>query len=257
MKPPAFRRRHRQAFHVTIAAFPSFEKDLDAVELLTQLIDLARYLLDVFLHLDTHLNEMAIYFGPWLYLILFLIIFAETGLVVTPFLPGDSLLFAVGALAAIDGSPLNVHLIGALLYVAAVGGDATNYAIGCRIGPRVFTAESSRLLNRQYLLKAQAFYEKHGGKTIIIARFIPIVRTFAPFVAGIGRMRYPRFATFNLVGAALWIPPFLYAGYWLGNVPAVKRNFHIIIVVIVLISVMPAVLEYLKARRAALKQAPS
>lgn len=227
------------------------------MDIVTQLIDFVRQAIDIFLHLDTHLNDLAIAVGPWLYLVLFLIIFAETGLVVTPFLPGDSLLFAVGALAAIEGSPLNVHLIGALLYVAAVLGDATNYAIGNRIGPRVFTAEKSWLLNRKHLLHAQAFYEKHGGKTIIIARFVPIVRTFAPFVAGIGKMAYPRFASFNLIGAALWIPPFLYGGYWLGNIPAVKRNFHIIVVAIIIISVMPAVFEFLKARRQASKLAAS
>lgn len=205
--------------------------------------------IDVFLHVDKHLNDLAIAFGPWLYAILFVIIFAETGLVVTPFLPGDSLLFAVGALAAIEGSPINVHLVGAIMYVAAVLGDAVNYAIGHHLGPRVFSAEQSWLLNRKHLLTAQAFYSKHGGKTIIIARFIPIVRTFAPFVAGIGRMSYPRFASFNFIGAALWIPPFLYGGYLLGNIPVVSRNFHIIIVLIIIISVMPAVIEFLRARR--------
>ena len=223
------------------------------MDILNQLIELAQQTIGIFLNLDTHLNQLAIAVGPWLYVILFLIIFAETGLVITPFLPGDSLLFAVGALAAIEGSPLNVHLVGALLFVAAVLGDATNYAIGARVGPRVFKTEQSRLLNRKHLLHAQAFYEKHGGKTIIIARFIPIVRTFAPFVAGIGRMTYSRFASFNLIGAALWIPPFLYGGYWLGNIPAVKRNFHVIIVAIIIISVMPAVIEFIRARREASK----
>ena len=223
------------------------------MDILNQLIELVRQTIGVFLNLDTHLNQLAIAVGPWLYVILFLIIFAETGLVITPFLPGDSLLFAVGALAAIEGSPLNVHLVGALLFVAAVLGDATNYAIGARVGPRVFKTEQSRLLNRKHLLHAQAFYEKHGCKTIIIARFIPIVRTFAPFVAGIGRMTYSRFASFNLIGAALWIPPFLYGGYWLGNIPAVKRNFHVIIVAIIIISVMPAVIEFIRARREASK----
>src|SRR5262245_21813933 len=192
-------------------------------------MDLSK-VVDVFLHLDRHLNEWAADLGPWTYVVLFLIIFAETGLVVTPFLPGDSLLFAVGALAALDGSPLNVHLVALMLFVAAVLGDASNYAIGHRVGPQVFHSEGSRLLNKEHLLKAQAFYEKHGGKTIIIARFIPIIRTFAPFVAGIGRMTYARFASFNLVGALLWVPPFLYAGYFLGNIPAVKSRFHIIIV---------------------------
>lgn len=215
-----------------------------------QLIQFVLSFVDLFLHLDQHLNELVTQVGPWLYLIVFLIVFAETGLVVTPFLPGDSLLFALGALAALEGSPLNVNALALLLFIAAVLGDATNYAIGYRVGPKIFNKESSRLLNRDHLLKAQRFYEKHGGKTIIIARFIPIIRTFAPFVAGIGKMAYSRFATYNFVGAFLWVVPFLFGGYFLGNLPAVKKNFHIIIVAIVVISVMPAVIEFIKARKA-------
>ena len=206
-------------------------------------------IIDLFLHLDQHLNELVTQVGPWLYLIVFVIIFAETGLVVTPFLPGDSLLFALGALAALEGSPLDIYVLAMLLFIAAVLGDATNYAIGYRLGPKIFKTQNSRLLNRDHLLKAQRFYEKHGGKTIIIARFIPIIRTFAPFVAGIGKMSYGRFATYNFVGAFLWVVPFLFGGYFLGNLPAVKKNFHMIIVAIVVISVLPAVIEFIRARR--------
>ncbi len=214
-----------------------------------QMIQWVMQFVDLFLHLDRHLNELVILVGPWLYLIVFLIIFCETGLVVMPFLPGDSLLFALGALAAIDGSPLNVGVLAVLLFIAAVLGDATNYAIGYRLGPKVFKTETSRFLNRDHLLKAQHFYEKHGGKTIIIARFIPIIRTFAPFVAGIGKMSYQRFASYNIVGAFCWVVPFLLGGYFLGNLPAIKSNFHIVIVVIIILSVMPAVYEFWKARQ--------
>jgi membrane-associated protein len=212
-------------------------------------MELLQQAIDIFLHLDAHLNDLAGSMGGWLYLLLFLIIFCETGLVVTPFLPGDSLLFAVGALAAIDGSPLHLPVILLLLMAAGVGGDAVNYAIGYRVGPKVFTSETSRLLNREHLLRTQRFYEKYGGKTIILARFMPIIRTFAPFVAGIGQMRYPRFATFNVVGGVVWVASFTLAGYFFGNVPVVKRNFHFVIVAIIIISVMPPVLELLRARR--------
>lgn len=210
---------------------------------------------DLFLHLDRHLNELVIMVGPWLYLIVFLIIFCETGLVVMPFLPGDSLLFALGALAAIDGSPLHVGVLAGLLFVAAVLGDATNYSIGYRVGPKIFKAEKSIFLNRDHLVKAHQFYEKHGGKTIIIARFIPIIRTFAPFVAGIGKMSYRQFGMYNIIGAFFWVVPFLLGGYFLGNLPAVKSNFHIIIVAIIILSVMPAVVEFVRARRGSPKAA--
>ncbi|HSP98914.1 MAG TPA: DedA family protein [Candidatus Dormibacteraeota bacterium] len=212
-------------------------------------MELIHYLVDVFLHLDTHLNDLAVSLGPLLYALLFLIIFAETGLVVTPFLPGDSLLFAIGALAAIDGSPIHVGFAVVLLASAAVLGDAVNYGIGYRIGPRVFTSETSRLLNKEHLVRTQRFYERYGGKTIILARFMPIVRTFAPFVAGIGRMRYAHFAAYNVVGGAVWVAAFTLAGYFFGNVPVVKRNFHFVIVAIIVISVIPPVLEFLRARR--------
>jgi membrane-associated protein len=205
--------------------------------------------IDIFLHLDKHLNEWAGTMGGWLYGLLFLIIFCETGLVVTPFLPGDSLLFAVGALCATDGSPISLPMVIGLLFVAAVAGDAVNYQIGKRIGPAAFSSETSKLLNKKHLLRTQAFYEKHGGKTIIIARFMPIIRTFAPFVAGVGTMSYRRFFVFNVVGAAAWVGSFSLLGYFFGNVPAVKRNFTFVIGAIVVISVLPGVIEFLRSRR--------
>lgn len=212
-------------------------------------MELIQHALDIFLHLDTHLNDLAAALGPWLYIVLFLIIFAETGLVVTPFLPGDSLLFAIGALAAIDGSPIHVWSAILLLCIAAILGDGVNYAIGYRVGPKVFTSETSRLLNKEHLNRTQRFYEKYGGKTIILARFMPIVRTFAPFVAGIGKMRYSHFAAYNVVGGIVWVTAFTLAGFFFGNVPVVKRNFHVVIVAIIVISVMPPIIEYLRARR--------
>lgn len=214
-------------------------------------MDLLRNFFDILLHLDKHLNEWAGTMGGWLYGLLFAIIFCETGLVVTPFLPGDSLLFAVGALAATDGSPINIVLVVALLFVAGVAGDAVNYSIGRRIGPAAFKSESSWLLNKKHLERTQAFYEKHGGKTIILARFMPIIRTFAPFVAGIGQMRYRRFATFNVAGAALWVTSFTVLGYAFGNVPAVKKNFTLVIGAIIVVSVLPGFVEFVRARRAA------
>ena len=212
-------------------------------------MELIQHAIDIFLHLDTHLNDLATALGPWLYILLFAIIFAETGLVVTPFLPGDSLLFAIGALAAIDGSPIHVGFAIVLLSIAAVLGDAVNYGIGYRVGPKVFTSETSRLLNKEHLVRTQRFYEKYGGKTIILARFMPIVRTFAPFVAGIGKMTYGHFAAYNVVGGVVWVTSFTLAGYFFGNVPVVKRNFHFVIVAIIVISVMPPIIEFLRARR--------
>jgi membrane-associated protein len=212
------------------------------MELVTELIDLV-------LHLDRYLNDLAAGWGAWLYLVLFAIVFCETGLVVTPFLPGDSLLFAVGALAASPDSPLSLPVLIVLLIVAAVAGDAANYAIGYRLGPKVFRSENSWLLNKKHLARTQEFYEKYGGKTIIIARFVPIVRTFAPFVAGIGKMEYRRFAYYNVIGGVAWVVIFLVGGYLVGNLDIVKDNFHLIVVGIILISVMPMVIEYLLARR--------
>ena len=212
-------------------------------------MEFIKHFIDVILHLDAHLNEWTIAFGPWLYLILFAVVFCETGLVVTPFLPGDSLLFAVGAVCAIPGSPLNLFVMMVTLIAAAVLGDAVNYAIGKRIGPKVFSSEKSLLLNKKHLLRTQRFYEKHGGKTIIIARFIPIIRTFAPFVAGIGNMGYRRFAAFNVVGALAWVIGFLSLGYGFGNMPFVKKQFHYVLFGIIFLSILPGIIEYIRARK--------
>ncbi|MBK6917546.1 MAG: DedA family protein [Deltaproteobacteria bacterium] len=208
-----------------------------------------RQLFDIVLHLDRYLNGWAADFGGWLYVLLFAVVFAETGLVVTPFLPGDSLLFAVGALSATEGSPINVWLVGLALTVAAIAGDAVNYAVGRKLGPRVFSSQTSRLLNRQHLMRAQAFYARHGGKTIILARFIPIIRTFAPFVAGIGEMSYARFALYNVSGAIAWVWSFLLLGNQFGELPFVKKNFTYVIFAIIIVSVIPAVVEFIRARR--------
>jgi membrane-associated protein len=212
-------------------------------------MELFNQFVDYFLRLDVHLNEFATILGPWLYGLLFLIVFCETGLVVTPILPGDSLLFAVGALAASADSTLSITTLLSLLVAAAVLGDAVNYFAGYHIGPKVFKYETSWLLNKKHLVRTQQFYERHGRKTIILARFIPIVRTFAPFVAGIGKMEYRRFALYNVVGGVAWVTLFLLGGYFLGNLPQVKERFHIIIVAIVFISVLPMVFEYIMARR--------
>jgi membrane-associated protein len=203
------------------------------------------------------LNGYAAAFGPWLYLGLFLIIFAETGLVVTPFLPGDSLLFAVGAVAAHPNSPIRLDVIAVLLVIAAVLGDAVNYAAGYFIGPRVFSRESSWLLNKKHLVRAHNFYEEYGGVTIILARFIPIVRTFAPFVAGIGKMSYRRFALYNVAGGIAWILLFLIAGWWFGGRAIIQRNFKLVIVAIIVISVLPGVYEFIRARYGRKKEVTS
>lgn len=205
-------------------------------------------LVDLFLHLDEHLTVVTQTYGSLTYLFLFLVIFMETGLVVTPFLPGDSLLFAAGALAALDGSGLNVGVLWVLVFAAAIIGDTVNYHIGQALGPRVFE-QNYRFLKREYLERTQAFYAKHGGKTIILARFVPIVRTFAPFVAGVGTMSYSRFITFNVVGGLLWTLLFTFGGYFFGNFPIVKENFELVIIGIILISVLPMVIEWLRGRR--------
>ncbi len=206
-------------------------------------------LIDTLLHIDPKsLSAFAESLGPWFYVVLFAIIFAETGLVVTPFLPGDSLLFAVGAVASHPDSRLSLWVIGTALVIAAVLGDAVNYAIGRALGPRVFSRPSSRLLNQKHLLRAHRFYEEYGGVTIVLARFVPIVRTFAPFVAGIGAMSYPRFALYNIAGGLAWITSFLLLGYWFGGLETVKGNFHLVIGAIIVISVLPGVFEYARAR---------
>ena len=213
-------------------------------------MELIHYLVDIFLHLDTHLNDLALSLGPLLYVLLFLIIFAETGLVVTPFLPGDSLLFAIGALAAIDGSPIHVGFAVVLLAIAAVLGDAVNYAHRLPASAHGCSPARPRACStRSTWCAPSASTRSYGGKTIILARFMPIVRTFAPFVAGIGRMRYAQFAAYNVVGGVVWVAAFTLAGYFFGNVPVVKRNFHFVIVAIIIISVIPPVLEFLRARR--------
>lgn len=219
-------------------------------ELPHQAVELLLRLVDVFLHLDRHLTEWAALLGPWLNGALFLVVFCETGLVVTPYLPGDSLLFAVGALAAQEGSPIRLPVIIPLLIAAAVAGDAVNYWIGSRIGPRIFSRQNSWLLNKKRLDEAHAFYEKYGGKTIVLARFIPVIRTFAPFVAGIGRMGYARFALYNIAGGVAWVLLFTLAGWRFANIPFVKKQFHYVILAIIVLSVLPAVVEWWKARRA-------
>lgn len=204
--------------------------------------------IDIFLHLDAYLNTWAAVAGPWLYVGLFAVIFCETGLVVTPFLPGDSLLFACGALAASAHSSINLFILIPVVFLAAALGDFCNYEIGKWLGPKVFTQQHTRFLNKNHLLQAHQFYEKYGGKTIVLARFIPIIRTFAPFVAGIGKMTYLRFASYNLIGAALWVLLFILGGYYFADLPIVKTRFHYVIVAIIFISVLPAVIEYWRER---------
>jgi membrane-associated protein len=211
-------------------------------------MDLIRTAVDFFLHLDKHLAEIIARYGVWTNLILFLVVFCETGLVVTPFLPGDSLLFAAGTFAALGS--LDPGLLVLLLSIAAILGDTVNYWIGSYIGPRAFTGEI-RWLRKEYLERTHAFYEKHGGKTIILARFIPIIRTFAPFVAGVGAMTYSRFLLYNVVGGIVWVTLFVLAGYFFGNLPAVRQNFSYVILAIIALSVMPIVVEFLRARRRA------
>ncbi|OGU76350.1 MAG: hypothetical protein A2V93_06380 [Ignavibacteria bacterium RBG_16_34_14] len=203
------------------------------------------YLIDLFLHLDVHLNELILQYGAVTYIILFLVIFAETGLVVTPFLPGDSLLFAAGTFAAIGS--FDVALLFILLCIAAILGDTVNYWIGHYIGPKVFHKET-KFIKKEYLVRTHNFFEKHGGKTIIIARFIPIIRTFAPFVAGVGAMTYSKFILYNITGGTVWVAMFVFGGYYFGNIRVVKNNFSIVIVVIILISVLPGVIEYFRHR---------
>lgn len=209
------------------------------------LINLINWFIDFVLHMDRHLPQIVTDIGIWIYLVLFIIIFIETGLVVTPFLPGDSLLFAAGAVAATTS--MNIWVLLILMAVAAVLGDTANYWIGHYLGPKVFS-QNSRWFKREYLERTHAFYEKHGGKTILMARFIPIIRTFAPFVAGIGSMSYGYFLSYNLFGGILWTSLFLGAGYFFGNLTFVKENFSLVIIAIILISLLPPVIEYFKGR---------
>jgi membrane-associated protein len=209
-------------------------------------MDLLRSAIDLFLHLDQHLSRVIADYGVWTHLILFLIIFAETGLVVTPFLPGDSLLFAAGTFAALGD--LDLWLLVVLLLGAAILGDTVNYWVGAWVGPRAFSG-NVKFLRKDYLDRTHAFYEKHGGKTVILARFVPIIRTFAPFVAGVGAMSYPKFITYNIVGALLWVGLFVPAGYFFGNIPAVRENFTVVILAIIALSVLPIALEAIRTRR--------
>ncbi len=211
-------------------------------------------LFDLFIHLDRHLGDIVRDYGTWTYVILFLVIFCETGLVITPFLPGDSLLFAVGTLAALGSLEIGVVL--PLLGFAAILGDTVNYSIGRRVGPGIFRRDDVRLLNRRHLDRAHAFYERHGGKTIILARFLPIIRTFAPFVAGVGSMTYPRFAAYNIIGGVVWVGLFTLAGLWFGSIPVVRKHFSLVILAIVAISVSPALLAFVRHRKRRLATLP-
>ena len=210
-------------------------------------MELLAALWDFVVHLDAHLAAFVAQHGAWVYALLFAIVFTETGVVVMPFLPGDSLLFVVGALAAVGG--MDIVTVMCVLVAAALSGDNANYWIGRWAGPKVFRAEESRWFSRKYLERTHAFYERHGGKAIIIARFVPIVRTYVPFVAGIGTMSYARFLGFSVVGALLWVASLCLAGYWFGNIPLVKDNLGVVIVIIVAISLTPIAVEFLRARR--------
>lgn len=214
-------------------------------------MEFIKYLIDLFLHLDVHLHSIILQYGTLTYIILFMVIFGETGLVVVPFLPGDSLLFAAGTFAA-KGS-FNLHLLIILLAAAAILGDTVNYWIGHFIGPKIFEKENIRFLKKEYLEKTHKFYEKYGGKTIIIARFVPIVRTFAPFVAGIGSMSYSKFILYNIIGGVIWVVLFTAAGFYFGNIPFVKNNFSIVILTIIFISILPGIIEFIRHKMAGSK----
>ena len=210
-------------------------------------MEILETLLSFILHPDQHLAWLLEHYGSWVYGVLFLVVFAETGLVVTPFLPGDSLLFVAGTLTGVG--QLDVRILMLVLFGAAVAGDNTNYWIGRLVGPRVFSQDAGRFFRREHLERTQHFYERYGGRTVIIARFVPIVRTFAPFVAGVGRMHYPRFLAFSVVGTVLWVGGFVGAGHLFGNLPVVRKNLTLVILGIIVLSVMPGVIEYLRARR--------
>jgi membrane-associated protein len=210
-------------------------------------MDVINFFIDFIIHIDAHLTELVNGYGPWIYGILFLIVFCETGLVVTPILPGDSLLFAAGALAVI-GNDINIHLMVLLLIVAAVLGDACNYYIGKLFGEKLFRNPNSKIFKQTYLEKTHKFYEKHGGKTIIIARFVPIVRTFAPFVAGMGDMSYARFFSFNIIGGISWVSLFMYSGYFFGDLEFVKKNLSMLMVLIIFLSIIPAIVNLVRQK---------
>ncbi len=214
-------------------------------------MELVKEAIDLFLHLDVHLNDIIVQYGTLTYVILFAVIFAETGFVLTPFLPGDSLLFAAGTFAA-SGS-LNENYLFLILALAAIAGDTANYWIGHLIGPRIFHQEKIRYLKKEHLDRTHQFFEKYGGKTIILARFIPIIRTFAPFVAGIGNMTYPKFILYNIIGAAAWVALLVYSGFYFGNIRFVKENFSVVLIAIVIISMLPGIIEYLRHKRHSFK----
>lgn len=210
-------------------------------------------ILDFILHIDKHLVALTAQYGLWVYAILFLIIFCETGLVVTPFLPGDSLLFASGAVVASSQGSLNIHIIVLILLTAAIVGDAVNFMIGKYFGEKLFSNPNSKIFKQEYLSKTHAFYEKYGGKTIILARFVPIVRTFAPFVAGMGNMHYGRFLRYNIIGALAWVLSLTYLGYIFGNLPFVKDNFGKVVIGIIVVSVLPMIVEFVRTKRSHMK----
>jgi membrane-associated protein len=214
---------------------------------MSHLFELFYKAVDLFLHLDRYLGNIIGEYGVWTYFILFLVVFCETGLVVTPLLPGDSLLFAAGTFCSLG--VIRVDLMILLLCIAAIAGDTVNYWIGHKVGPKIFKKEDSRFFKKKYLERTHAFYEKHGGKTIIIARFVPIIRTFAPFVAGIGAMTYPKFIAYNVIGGVAWVFIFVLAGYFFGNIPFVKNNFSMVILAIIFISILPGIVEFIRARR--------
>ncbi|BDH45058.1 membrane protein [Salmonella enterica subsp. enterica serovar Choleraesuis] len=214
-------------------------------------MDFIHFIIDFILHIDVHLAELVAQYGVWVYGILFLILFCETGLVVTPFLPGDSLLFVAGAISALPTNDLDVHTMVLLMVIAAILGDAVNYTIGRLFGEKLFSNPNSKIFRKSYLDKTHGFYARHGGKTIILARFVPIVRTFAPFVAGMGHMSYRHFAAYNVIGALLWVLLFTYAGYIFGDLPVVQENLKLLIVAIILVSILPGVIEIIRHRRAA------
>lgn len=212
-------------------------------------MDFIQFIIDFILHIDVHLAELIAQYGIWVYAILFLIIFCETGLVVTPFLPGDSLLFVAGALGSLPTNNINVHIMALALILAAILGDSSNYLIGRFFGEKLFSNRDSKIFKQSYLEKTHGFYEKYGGKTIILARFVPIVRTFAPFVAGMGHMNYRHFSVFNVTGGIIWVVIFIYAGYFFGVLPFVQENLKLLILGIIVVSVLPGVIEVIRNKR--------
>ena len=212
-------------------------------------MDFIQFIIDFILHIDVHLAELIAQYGIWVYAILFLIIFCETGLVVTPFLPGDSLLFVAGALGSLPTNNINVHIMALALILAAILGDSSNYLIGRFFGEKLFSNRDSKIFKQSYLEKTHGFYEKYGGKTIILARFVPIVRTFAPFVAGMGHMNYRHFSVFNVTGGIIWVVILIYAGYFFGGLPFVKENLKLLILGIIVVSVLPGVIEVIRNKR--------